>query len=145
MTVDWTYLLLLGGLWFLFYWIFGGAFFALVSVFRLGRLKKLRFSCLFSLFSLASALAAAWMGMRYAEVSSSECLNISRTNVEGFVGFFGCSLVALTLAFLGGATAVILLGALAMRLSSSRLILPGREQRMSQPKPDPSQNRSPPP
>ncbi len=127
----------------MFYWILGGAFFALVSVFRLGRLRKLRFSCLFSLFSLASALAAAWMGMRYAEVSSSECLNISRTNVEGFVGFFGCSLVALTLAFLGGAVAVILLGAISMRLSSSRLILPGKEQRCERERVSASRGDSP--
>jgi len=129
MEIEWSYLVLLGALWFLFYWIFGGAFFALVSVFRLGRLKKLRFSCLFSLVSLIGAFFAAWTGMRFAEISASECLGIARTNVEGFVGFFGCSLVALTLSFLGGVVVVLLLGAVSLRLSSSRLILPGREHK----------------
>lgn len=129
MEIEWSYLLLLGGLWFLFYWIFGGAFFALISVFRLGRLKKLRFSCLFSLFSLAAAFGGAWAGMRLAQSSATECLALAQTNVEGFVGFFGCSLVALTVSFLGGAAAVILLGLFSLRLSSSKLVLPVREQK----------------
>ena len=129
MIIEWGYLILLGGLWFLFYWIFGGAFFALISVFRLGRLYKGRFSCLFSLVALVSAFVAAWSGMNWAYASAKECLELAETNVEGFVGFFGCSIVALSLSFLGGALAVIILGALSMRLSSTKILLPSLDHK----------------
>ena len=122
-----NYLIILAILWFLFYWILGGAFFAIVSVFKLGRLHKLRFSCLFSIVTLAIAFGASYAGMRWANTSTHECLELARTNVEGFVGFFGCSVIALTLSFLGGAVAVIVFGAISMRLSSTRLLLPRKE------------------
>lgn len=128
MTIEWGYLIPLGVLWFLFYWILGGAFFALISVFRLGKLYKGRFSCAFSLVALASAFASAWFGMSWAHTSAVDCLKVAEGNVEGFVGFFGCSIIALTVSFLGGALIVLVLGAAAMRLSSIKIILPQREQ-----------------
>ncbi|MBI2484690.1 hypothetical protein HYW18_00875 [Candidatus Uhrbacteria bacterium] len=128
MTSDLSYLLILAVLWFLFYWVLGGAFFAVMSVFRLGRLKKARFSCLFTLFTAASAFGAAYFGLRWANESSRECISLAQSNLEGFVGFFGCSLVSLTMSFLAGALAVIVLGWLAMGLSSLKILLPGVDE-----------------
>lgn len=125
---DTRYLILLAVLWFLFYWVFGGAFFALVSVFRIGRLKKARFSCLFTIFSAAVASGAAYWGMRWANESARACIDAAQSNFEGFVGFFGCSVVALGLAFLSGAVAVVILGGIAMWLSSIKILLPEREE-----------------
>lgn len=122
------YLIMLAVLWFLFYWIFGGAFFALISVFRIGRLKKARFSCLFTIFSAAAATGAAYFGMRWANESAKTCIDTAQSNFEGFVGFFGCSVVALGLAFLSGAVVVIVLGGIAMWLSSIKILLPEREE-----------------
>lgn len=127
--IETGYLVLLAVLWFLFYWIFGGAFFAFISVFRLGRLRKARFSCLFTFVAGASAVVAAWSGARWAQSSAQVCLQESLSNLEGFVGFFSCSIIALTLSFLGGAVVVIVLGAIVLRLSSTHLFLPHKEQK----------------
>lgn len=75
---------------------------------------------------MLSAGGAAWWGVRLAETSAAECLSLATTNVEGFVGFFGCSVVALTMSFFGGVVSVLALGALVLRLSSSRLFLPNK-------------------
>jgi len=124
MTGDVSYLVILAVLWFLFYWVLGGAVFAVISVFRPGRLKKARFSCLFTVMTAASATGAAFFGMRWANEASRECIELAQSNLEGFVGFFGCSLVSLTMSFLAGAVAVMVLGWIALWLSSLRILLP---------------------
>ena len=124
MNLPIFYFVLLAFLWFLFYWIVGGAFFALIAVFRLGRLNKGRFSCLFSLFALFSAFGAAYFGSHWGAGSAQECIAVAETNIEGFVAFFGCSIVAVMLSFILGAAAVLLLGALSLIASSAKPAVP---------------------
>jgi len=121
MDIPNSYLVLLTLLWFLFYWIVGGALFSLVAVFRVGRLKKAQFSCLFSLGTLMIAVGAALFGLRWGSISSYECIQTSLSNIEGFVGFFGCSVVALMMSFIAGAVVVLLWGTLSLLLSPARL------------------------
>lgn len=78
-------------LWFLFYWVFGGVFFALLTLLRLMPIRKVRFSCLFTLAAAGCAFGAAVTGARWAEASLAPCLSEARlAATDGFLASFGC-------------------------------------------------------
>lgn len=107
-------------LWFLSYWILGGVFFALVALARLGRVRRVTFSCLFTLLALACGLGAAWTGMRLAENQVGRCLQLAQTRAEAVSAVFGCGFIGIFGAFLLGAGIVVLGGFLIMALSSTK-------------------------
>ena len=94
-------------LWFLVYWILGGVFFAIVTVIRLGRIRKVRFSCLFSILSLFLGVSAAYLGMRHSQTAVNACLAEASNKAEVVAAMFGCGMV---LANGCGARALVLLG-----------------------------------
>jgi hypothetical protein len=61
-------LILLTLLWFVAFWIIGGVIFATIGLVRFLRVNKNRFSCLFTFFSLAAAVGAAWTGIAAAQM-----------------------------------------------------------------------------
>ena len=82
-----SFTLFLGFLWFLFYWILGGVLFALVAILRLGRVRKVRFSCLFSFWSLLCGAGAAWGGVKLAQDSITSCYLLAQTKAEVLTAF----------------------------------------------------------
>lgn len=62
-------------IWFLFYWIVGGIFFACLALLKLMRLRKARFSCLFSLTAALCAAGAAWISALWLERSAAGCFD----------------------------------------------------------------------
>ena len=115
-----AFALFLGLIWFLVYWILGGVFFALVAIMRLGRVRKVRFSCLFTLWSLACALGSSWFGIFTVEDVVGECVANSDTNTEIVSAVFGCGFVSVFGFFLVGAALVVLGGFVIMAVSKSK-------------------------
>lgn len=109
--------ILLAILSFFAYWIFGGVLFALVALLRLGRVRKVRFSCMFSLLALGSGIGSAMIGVQYAQTSLEACLAESMNRAEQIVALFGCGFAGLLGAFLMGAGVVVLGGFLIMHIS----------------------------
>ncbi len=99
------------------YWVLGGVFFSLVALLRLGRVRKVRFSCLFSLLALASGIGSSLIGVRYAQGSLTACLLDSTNDAEQIVALVGCGSVAILGTLLIGAAVVVLGGFLIMYLS----------------------------
>lgn len=105
-----TLMILLGILWFLVFWIFGGVFFAVLTLIRLGRIRKVRFSCLFTCWALLCAAAAAYYGVHVAEQPITQCLEEAVTRSEtvsavfvcGFWGIFGVGAGAFAALLSGG-------------------------------------------
>jgi hypothetical protein len=60
--------------WFILFWIFGGVFFAAVGIMRVIKLRKARFSCLFTILSAVCAYAAAHTGVWWARKEIKECI-----------------------------------------------------------------------
>jgi hypothetical protein len=121
MESGWSFLTVaLGFLWFLAYWIFGGVFFALITVLRLGRVKKVRFSCLFTLLCAACGAFAAKYGLQASGLSISDCLDKAQTKAEAFSAVFGCGFAGVFGTFLVGAAAMVLGGFLIMAISRSQ-------------------------
>jgi hypothetical protein len=115
-----AFALFLGLIWFLVYWILGGVFFALVAIMRLGRVRKVRFSCLFTLWSFACALGSSWFGIFTVEDVVGECVANSDTNTEIVSAVFGCGFVSVFGFFLVGAALVVLGGFVIMAVSKSK-------------------------
>lgn len=112
--------ILLGLIWSLMYWIAGGVMFALISLLRLGRVRKVRFSCLFTLLAFACGSAAAYLAVSRSQGALNACLVESKTQAETLVALFGCGFGQFFLAFLLGAAALVSGGFLAFALSSTK-------------------------
>ncbi|NQV90377.1 hypothetical protein HQ487_03125 [Candidatus Uhrbacteria bacterium] len=115
-----SFLILLSILWFLVYWVLGGVFFAIVTVMKLGRLRKVRFSCLFSLLSLALGIGTAYIGMRQSELAVTKCVAQANGNVEMVTAVFGCGFAGIFGTFLLGAVLLTIGGFLIMAISKSK-------------------------
>jgi hypothetical protein len=107
-------------LWFLFYWIFGGVFFTVIAVIKLGRIKKVRFSCLYTILSALVGYGAAKLGVLWAEDSINQCLAYANGASEQFAAIFACGIVGIFTAMLIGACALIVIGFLLMKISRSK-------------------------
>ena len=107
-------------LWFLVYWILGGVFFAIITVIRLGRIRKVRFSCLFSILSLFLGVSAAYLGMKYSQGAIQICLIDATTKAETVSAIFGCGFAGIFGTFLLGAFVLTIGGFIIMVLSKSK-------------------------
>jgi len=115
-----TFTILLGLLWFLIYWILGGVLFALVALLRLGRVRKVRFSCLFSAFAFVVGCVSAFYGVRFGEGGIQSCLLNAGNKAEVITAIFGCGFAGIFGVFLIGAAAIVLGGFILMAISKSK-------------------------
>ena|SRR3990167_6155504 len=122
-------------LWFLVYWILGGVFFAIVTVVRLGRIRKVRFSCLFSALSLVLGIGTAYLGIEHSKEAINACLAEATTKAETVVAIFGCGFAGIFGTFLLGALLLTMGGFIILALSRSKtkpwIILDIQEETLS--------------
>ena len=103
--------------WFLLYWILGGVFFSLVALLRLGRVRKVRFSCLFTLLCAIVASGASWLGLRASAGAVAGCVVDAGGRLGSRLAMFSCGFATMLGAFLIGAGIVVIIGFLCMALS----------------------------
>ena len=121
MNAEFTsFFIVLSLLWFLVYWVLGGVFFAIITVMRLGRLRKVRFSCLFSILSLLVGVGAAYTGMKGSQEAVSDCLGQAVSNAEKMMAVFGCGAASIFGMFLLGSFVLTVGGFLIMVISKSK-------------------------
>ena len=68
------HIFLIAAFWAVLYWIVGGVIFAIVAIFQLEKIRRARFSCLFSLASAFCGFGAAYSGAYFAQSSIQLCL-----------------------------------------------------------------------
>ncbi|OGL61698.1 hypothetical protein A3C09_03470 [Candidatus Uhrbacteria bacterium RIFCSPHIGHO2_02_FULL_47_44] len=115
-----SFITFLSILWFFVYWILGGVFFAVMAILRLGRVRKVRFSCLFTIFAAACAFGAAYFGVQSAESAIRSCVVEATSNVQQKVAVIGCGFGGIMGAFFVGALALTLIGFIIMAISKSK-------------------------
>ncbi|MBI5793560.1 hypothetical protein HZA87_00520 [Candidatus Uhrbacteria bacterium] len=106
--------------WFLVYWVLGGVFFAVVAILRLGRIRMVRFSCLFTLLALVLGASAAYFGVARSQTDVLSCLSDAQTKAETVMAVFGCGFASIFGVFLVGAAILTLGGFLIMAISKSK-------------------------
>lgn len=109
---------LLALLWFLAYWVFGGVAMALFALFRSGRIRRVRFGCFFSLWSLLVGVGAAYGGVQFSQEAVTVCLTDAENRAEVISAIFGCGFVGIMGGFGLGFAAVMLGGLIIMALST---------------------------
>ena len=114
-----TLLVSLTVLWFLVYWIFGGVVFAIISLVRPGKMKRVRFSCLYSIFSAFIAYAAAKLGIIWASEATGG-LPPSGSLAEAFVVMGGLGFVGILLGLIAGFIVLFIGGWIIMLISRSK-------------------------
>jgi hypothetical protein len=107
-------------LWFFIYWVLGGVFFAVMAILRLGRVRKVRFSCLFTILAGASAIGAAYFGVRSAESAIKTCVVEAASKLQTKVAIIGCGFSGIMGVFLIGALVLTVGGFLIMMISKSK-------------------------
>ncbi len=127
-----SFIVFLAILWFFVYWILGGVFFAVMAVLRLGRLRKVRFSCLFTVVAAGSAVGAAYFGVQSAKFEIQSCAVRALSAVQTKVAIIGCGFAGIMEAFLVGAFVLMVFGFFIMSISKSKakpwIILDNDEQ-----------------
>ena len=115
-----SFLIILSILWFVVYWVLGGVFFAIVTMMRLGRLRKVRFSCLFTILSFVVGVGVAYSGMKGSQRAVADCLGEAVSNAEKMTAVFGCGAASIFGMFLLGALVLTAGGFLIMAVSKSK-------------------------
>lgn len=101
------------------YWLFGGVLFALVALLRLKRIRKLRFSCLFSLASAGCAAGAAMTGLSWAQKDLSACTIKAGSFTRALASQAVCGWEGIVLAAAAWGAILLVLGVVFMALSRS--------------------------
>ncbi len=107
-------------LWFIFYWVFGGVFFTVIAVIRLGRIKKVRFSCLYTILAALAGYGAARLGVYWSGDAIDRCLAEANGMSEQFAAVFACGIVGIFTAMLVVAAVLIVAGFILMGISKSK-------------------------
>lgn len=115
-----SFTLFLSILWFFVYWILGGVFFAVMAILRLGRVRKVRFSCLFTVLAALCATSAAYFGVQFAETAIRSCTVSATTSVQTKVAIIGCGFGSIMGAFFLGVLMLTIFGFLIMTISKSK-------------------------
>ncbi|MBI4437491.1 hypothetical protein HY631_00900 [Candidatus Uhrbacteria bacterium] len=140
-------IILLSIFWFLLYWVLGGVFFAVITILRLGRIRMVRFSCLFTLLALALGAGAGFLGIQRSQQAVLVCLAEAQTRAETVVAVFGCGFASIFGVFLAGAGVLTIGGFLIMAISKSKtkpwIILEEPQEETSQEEPTPTEGSSP--
>ncbi len=104
---------------FLAYWILGGAFFVVIGLIRSARTRKVRFSCLFTIVCAAAAYGAARLGIYWSEDAVADGLKGVSTISESIIGVFSLSFASMFLALIVGFAATVVISYFMMILSKS--------------------------
>jgi hypothetical protein len=115
-----SFLVFLSIFWFAVYWVLGGVFFAILTILRLGRVRKVRFSCLFSLLCGVVGYGAAYAGIRFSEQAVADCVATAQNKVERITALFGCGFSSVFGFFLIGAAVLTLGGLILLVISRSK-------------------------
>lgn len=106
-------------LWFVAYWIFGGVVFSIISLLRPGKMKRVRFSCLYSLFSLLIAYGSARLGLMWAAEATGSLPEAASLG-ESITLLGGLGFVGILLGFIVGLIALFVGGWVIMLISRSK-------------------------
>ncbi|MEK7530171.1 MAG: hypothetical protein AAB570_04600 [Patescibacteria group bacterium] len=113
-----TLVVILTILWFLVYWIFGGIVFMIIGLVRPGRMRRVRFSCLYTLIAALTGYGAARLGVYWAAQASGTLPDT--TSVEDVAFLLGSlEFVGILLGLAVGFAVVFIAGWIIMLLSRS--------------------------
>lgn len=103
--------------WFIIFWLIGGVIFAIIALMRTSKLRKARFSCLFTLACAGAAYGAAWSGLTLGEGAIAECLQKNDSFFEELAAVYGCGVLEISFSALLWFVGLFLVGFLLLLVS----------------------------
>ena len=113
-----TLTVILSALWFLVYWIFGGVVFMIISLVRPGKMKRVRFSCLYTIISALTGYGAAKLGIFWA-TQATGTIPEAQTVTEAVLVVGGLEFVGILLGLVSGFLVTFIAGWVIMLISRS--------------------------
>jgi len=106
--------------WFLAYWIFGSAFFVVIRIFGSRKIRRIQFSCTYSLLCLLTAYGASRTGLVLSGEGVEEAFQSLKLLSGATVDFFTAGFAGITLAGIIWFIITILIGFILLALARSK-------------------------
>lgn len=119
MTETFWFVAIISAFWFPVYWFVGGVFFAVMALFRMTKMRKARFSCLFTITSIITAIGASYGGIRLGEGQVEACAEPNLNFLDMLSSVIGCGILELSIAGLIGFGALIMIGLFLMLITKA--------------------------
>lgn len=94
---DWILLIPVAFVWFVLYWILGGIIFSIAALFRVAKLRKAQFSCLFTLASMGCAYGATHTAYLLGQREITTCLVQAQDLFEELASVIACGIFSIVL------------------------------------------------
>ncbi|MDP2631151.1 MAG: hypothetical protein Q8P30_00075 [Candidatus Uhrbacteria bacterium] len=119
MPIELGQTLLISLFWFPIYWLFGGVFFSTIAILKVIKLRKARFSCLFTILAAGAAYGASYSGTWFGEYNIEQCVEESAGFFRALASLIACGILELSVAGLVWFIILILIGFGALFVSRS--------------------------
>lgn len=111
------YIAIIALFWFVLYWVIGGVLFGVVAILQVSKLRRARFSSLFTLASAACAFAAAYYGTKSAHGAIRACLEQANEPFSRLASVIACGILEQVASGVGFFVVLMALGVVIFILS----------------------------
>ncbi len=117
---DWILLIPIGIVWFILYWIIGGVIFSIAALFRVAKLRKAQFSCLFTFAAIGCAYGATHTAYLFGKREIVMCLMEARDVFEQLASVMACGMFSIVLMGAVWFVGLLALGSILLFLSRAK-------------------------
>ncbi len=113
-----SFLVVLSIFCFFLYWIFGGVIFSIITVLRVGRVRRSQFGCFFSLIALGFGVLTGWGSSELAAHNFATCV-LSEERWRSWMEQFACGIVPILLSLAVGFVLLLIVGFYVLTISEN--------------------------
>lgn len=118
--MEWMLLIPVGVVWFILYWIVGGIIFSIAALFKVAKLRKAQFSCLFTLASIGCAYGATHTAYIFGRREIESCLLQANDIFEQLASVMACGMLSIVAMGAVWFVGLLALGSILLFLSRAR-------------------------
>ncbi|MFH1610980.1 MAG: hypothetical protein ABIA83_00025 [Patescibacteria group bacterium] len=117
---DWIFYIPVGFVWFIIFWIVGGVIFSIAALFKIAKLRKAQFSCLFTITCVGCAYGATHSAFLIGNSQVGACLNQAQDIFGKFASVIACGIFPITAMGIIWFIALMLVGAVLLYISRAK-------------------------
>lgn len=111
------YIAIIALFWFVLYWVVGGVIFGVIAILQVSKLRRARFSSLFTIASAACAFAAAYYGTKTAHGAIRACLEQANEPFSRLASVIACGILEQVASGIGFFIVLMAIGAVIFVIS----------------------------
>jgi hypothetical protein len=106
--------------WFIVFWIVGGVIFSILALFRVAKLRKAQFSCLFTISCALCATGATYSASLLGNDQIQNCTNTARDIFAQFASVIACGIFPITIMGIAWFIGLMFVGIILLFISRSK-------------------------